>query len=106
MTIEVTQTYDILPGINQQSYADLARKAVAAVLRAPGVVEFRANRNLLGSPQVRTTTVWRSLADWAAARESAELQAFEAEFQAFTTNVQVQLWGPSPVQAEPVRPGR
>jgi heme-degrading monooxygenase HmoA len=68
--IEVTQTYDLLPGIDQQAYGQLAKKAVAAMLQAPGLVEFRANRNMLGSPQVRTTAVWQSLDDWEGERKS------------------------------------
>jgi hypothetical protein len=102
--IEVTQTYDLLPGIDQQAYGELAKKAVAAMLQAPGLVEFRANRNMLGSPQVRTTAVWQTLGDWAKARENPELQAFEPAFRAFITNVKVEIWGPSPILAEPVRP--
>ena len=65
--IEVNMTYDFLPGIDQQAYGELARRAIATVLEAPGFVEFRANRNVLGSPQVRSSTVWRTLASliWA-----------------------------------------
>ena len=106
MTIEVTRTHDVLPSADQRAYAALAEKAVGAILPAPGLVEFRAHRNLLGSPQVRTTTVWRSLADWATARENRELQALEAEFRALTTNLRVEIWGLSPLLAEPVRPGQ
>lgn len=106
MIIEVTQTHDVLPAADQRIYAALAERAADAILRAPGLVEFRAHRNLLGSPQVRTTTVWRSLGDWAAARENRELQALEAQFRVLTTNMRVEIWGPSPVLAEPVRAAR
>ena len=95
-----------MPGIDQRAYAELAKKTLAAMLHAPGLVEFRANRNLLGSPQVRTTAVWQSLADRAAAREHADLQALDAEFRAFITNVKLELWGPSPNLSEPARPAK
>lgn len=61
--IEVNKTYDLLPGIDQQVYGQAAQKMIHSMLQAPGIVEFRANRNLLGSPQVRITTAWETLAD-------------------------------------------
>jgi hypothetical protein len=51
--IEVNFSYDLLQGIDQKAYGEWALKAVGAVLKSPGIIEFRANRNLLGSPQVR-----------------------------------------------------
>jgi heme-degrading monooxygenase HmoA len=104
--IEVNMTYDFLPGIDQQAYGELARRAIATVLEAPGFVEFRANRNVLGSPQVRSSTVWRTLADWAKFSESSGWPALEAEFRTFVTNLDVQIWGPSPLVSEPLRPGK
>jgi len=104
--IEVNMTYDFLPGIDQQAYGEVARRAIAAVLEAPGFVEFRANRNVLGSPQVRSSTVWRTLADWAKFSESSGWPALEAEFRTFVTNLDVQIWGPSPLVSEPLRPGK
>ncbi len=106
MTIEVVQTYDLLPGIDKQAYSELVKKVVAALLRAPGLVEIRANRNLLGSPQVRATTIWQRLADWEEARESVELAALEAESLRYMTNVRVEIWGPSQLLFEPVRVAR
>jgi heme-degrading monooxygenase HmoA len=106
MTIEVVQTYDLLPDADQQAYAELAKRTVAALLRAPGLGEIRANRNLLGTPQVRVTTVWERLGDWEAARESSELTALETESRRYMTNVRVEIWGPSHLLLEPVRPAR
>jgi len=104
--IEVSTLYDFLPGINQQAYAEFAKKAIGSMLQAPGLVEFRANRNMLGSPQVRITTVWQTLGDWAKFSESAAWQALEAELHTFNTNSSTEIWGPSPVVPEPLRPGR
>lgn len=102
--IEVNMTYDFLPGIGQQAYGEFVKKAIATLLQAPGLVEFRANRNVLGSPQVRSTSVWQTLADWAKFIESTEWQALDTDFRAFVTNLDVQIWGPSPIVTEPLRP--
>jgi len=104
--IETSVYYDFLPGIKQQAYAELAKKAIGQTLQAPGLVEFRANRNVLGSPQVRSTTVWQTLGDWAKFSESAAWQAMEAELRTFVTNYRTEIWGPSPVLPEPLRPSR
>ena len=104
--IEVCITFDLQPGINQQAWAALSQKGRDAVLQAPGLVEFRAYRNMLGSPHRRATHVWHTLGDWGTLSESAAWQAFDAESRAFTTNVRVEIWGPSPVVPAPLRPGR
>ena len=105
LVIEVNKTYDLLPGIDQQAYLAYGQRAMATMLKAPGIVEIRAYRSLLGSPQVRLTLVWQTLADWAAFAESAERQRLDAELFPFATNIGVELWGPSPATPEPLRPG-
>jgi hypothetical protein len=102
--IEVTYTYDFLSGIDESAYARLAKRANAMLLAAPGMIEFRAHRNMLGSPMVRRTSVWNSLSEWAALAESPEWQAITAEFRTFVTNLEVIIWGLSPLLPEPVRP--
>ena len=104
--IESNMVYDLLPGIDQKAYQEMAKKAVELVLQSPGLVEFRANRNVLGSPQVRATSVWQTLADWAKFYESSGWQELETEMRTFVTNLRFELWGPSPVIPEPLRPGQ
>ena len=104
--IDVTVTWDLRPGIDHQAYAELSKRAVGAVLNAPGFVEFRAHRNIIGSPQVRASYLWHSLADWASFQEAPEWQSLAEEFHSFATNVSYQIWGPSPVITKPLRPGQ
>ena len=104
--IEVDLKWDFLPGMDQQAYQGWAKKAIGAVLQSPGMVEFRANRNMLASPQVRTTSVWKTMADWANFAESATWQALKAELlDQYGQDFTVEIWGPSPVVPEPLRPG-
>jgi heme-degrading monooxygenase HmoA len=105
-TIEVHWSWDYLPGIDEKAYAEFAKKAVASFAKAPGLIEFRANRNVLGSPQARATTVWRSLNDWANYGATKEWKEIEAALRTFVTNIQVEIWGPSPLIPKPVRPGK
>jgi antibiotic biosynthesis monooxygenase (ABM) superfamily enzyme len=103
--IEVNKTYDLLPRIDQQAYLGYTRRATASMLKAPGLVEIRSYRSLLGSPQVRLTLVWQTLADWAAFAESPERQMLDSELFTYATNIGVEVWGPSPAMPEPLRPG-
>jgi len=103
--IEVNSTWDLLPNVNQQAYGEFAQKAIGAILKAPGLIEFRASRNMLGSPQVRSTSVFKTLADWANFNDSDEWRGLEADLRNFATNIRVEIWGQSPVLPEPVRPG-
>src|SRR5208337_3541832 len=104
--IEVLAYYDYLPGMDQKAYAECAKNAQATDMKAPGLIEFRANWNVLGSPQVRVTTVWRSLGDWAKFAESKEWAALGTQLRTFVTNYRVEIWGPSPVTPKPLRPGQ
>ena len=104
--IEVNKSYDLLPGIDRQAYVAWSKGASATMLQAPGLVEMRIHRNLLGSPQVRLTLVWQTLADWAKFAESAERQKLDSELLEFAANIDIELWGPSPVVPEPLRPGK
>lgn len=104
--IEMDMTYDFLPGIDPHAWEAFAKKTIGAILKAPGIVEFRAYRNVLGTPQVCTTSVWKTVADWGHFAQSAEWQALEPELRSFVTNIRVELWGPSPVVPEPLRPGK
>jgi heme-degrading monooxygenase HmoA len=104
--IEANTYWDLRPDIDQQAYSQFAKKVAGTVLKAPGIVEFRGHRNFLGSPRVRQTTQWQTLADWAKFAESAENQEIQSELHKFATNIKTELWGPSPVVPEPLRPGK
>jgi hypothetical protein len=104
--IEKVMTWDLLPGVDLKAYAAWARKTAETTLRQPGVVEFRANRNLLGNPQIRVAVTWKSLADWARFAESEVWRSLEVECRSFATNIRLELWGPSPIVSEPIRPAK
>ncbi len=102
--VEVTFTYDFRSDLNLEEYTKIARKATAMMLTAEGFIEFHANRNYLGSPHVRRTSVWKSLAHWASFAQQPEFQKLTAEFRQHVTHLDVQLWGPSPISPEPIKP--
>jgi len=103
--IEVDLMYDFKSGIDMNAYLEWAKKTIDTVLHSPGLVEFRASRNVLGNPHIRTTTVWKSLADWGNFFESEGWKKMEEELRTkFAHNVQVGIWGPSPVVPEPLKP--
>lgn len=104
--IEVNKTYDLLPSIDQQAYLEYSKRALATMLKAPGIVEIRAYRSLLGAPHVRLTLLWQTLADWAKFAESPERQLLDSELSKFATGIALEIWGPSPAVPEPLRPGK
>ena len=87
--IEVNITYEFLPGIDQQAYGKNSKKWVETMLQVPGLVELRSQRNILGSPSVRLTLVWKTLADWAKFAESAERWAIDAELGNCATKIRI-----------------
>jgi heme-degrading monooxygenase HmoA len=105
--IEVFVTYDLLPNVDQKSYVQLLKKAIVPILSQPGIVEIRARRSLSGSPEVLILLVWETLADWNKFEIKKEWAALKAEVtDAYATNMTIQVWGPSPIAPEPLRPLR
>ena len=103
--VEVMITYDLLPRINDEAYADWSKRAIVSLLKSPGVVEMRAYRNLMGSPHVLLVTVWETLADWARFAEDGDWTILMDELRdAMGTGIDVQVWGQSPMAPEPLRP--
>jgi len=104
-TVEVHLYYDFLPGIDMQAYQEWAKKAIGLVMQSPGLIEFRAHRNLLGSPFVCSTTVWQTLADWANFAQSEKWEIISADLRnSFAVNIRVEIWGSSPIVPAPLRP--
>ena len=103
--VEGHLTWDFVPGVDQQAYGAWARNAVGATLQAPGIIEFRANRNMCGSPQVLVVSVWETAADWGNFLENT-WPALEAELHLHAINVHYTLWGTSPLVPKPLYPAK
>jgi quinol monooxygenase YgiN len=103
--VEGNVTYDFLPNVDLKAYSAWAKRTIEAMMKAPGLIEFRAHRGLMAPAQVRTTTVWQSMAEWATFIEGP-WQQMETELRSFATNIKSEVWGPSPVVPEPLRPGK
>ena len=92
--IEVIKTYNLLQNIDQQSYLEYSDRAIRTLWHAPGIVEIRVYRNLLGSLHMRLTLVWHTLADWAKFAESPEGLKLESELLNFASVIDFELWVP------------
>ena len=103
--IESHQTWDLIPGVDLQSYGAWSKNALGTSLKQPGIIEIRANRNLAGSPQILVVTVWESVADWAKFVENSWMPIEEA-LHAYATNIHYTLWSTSPLVPQPLRPAK
>lgn len=101
----VTQVvrYDIHP-FKVEAYAEWAKTAIPKLLAVPGLVEFRGYRAVTGPSQIVTTFEFADLAAWAAWAAHDVVQALTHERRTFTLNEVSELWGPSPIVPEPIRP--
>ena len=102
--VMVIMKWDILPDKTQE-YTDWAKSAVQRQLAVPGVREFRAYRPVSGPHQALVTYEFENFAAWETWRNNEEVQNVLDEWFTLTTNRYVELWGPSPVVPEPIRPG-
>ena len=100
--LQVTK-YDV-PADKLEAYSKWAGEALKRSLAVPGVVEFRAYRPTVGGSLVVQTHEFADLAAWAAWRSNKELEKVVDELETFVVNLTVELWGPSPIVPEPIRP--
>ncbi len=105
--IEVCLLFNMYKDVDEDQYAAWAKKAIVPLLKSPGIVEFKAHRNILGTPQVRLTTIWKSLNDWAVFAESPAWPDLTGELsKKFAANIEMTIWRPSHIAPEPLRPAR
>ena len=97
--------WDILPD-KIEAYKEWTSSATKRLISAPGVIEFRGYRPSTGSHQVVVTYEFADFPSWAAWVENEDVRKVKDEMQALTCNRSTELWGPSPVVPEPIRPGK
>jgi len=97
--------WDILPD-KAESYIQWIQSAIPRILAVPGIIEFRAYRPATGSSQVVVTFEFADLATWAAWYSNEEAQKVLNELYSYATNISLELWGPSPLVPEPIRPSK
>ncbi len=95
--------WDILPD-KVEAYRKWTESAIRRTLAAPGVVEFRGYRPATGASQVVVTWEFADMAAWAAWQAHEDMQKVTDELRTLTANLSTELWGPSPVVPQPIRP--
>jgi quinol monooxygenase YgiN len=88
-----------------EEYMQWTESAIGRTMAVPGVVEFRAYRPASGWAQVVATYEFADLAAWAAFYAHPDVRDVTSELRTLTTSVTTEVWGPSPVVPEPIRPG-
>jgi hypothetical protein len=105
--IEVALTYDLMPGIDQDAYIQFLKKAIVLIFHQLGILEIRAKRSLSGPPEVLIALDWETVADWNRFEVTKEWTTLIEELKkSFVLNMKSQVWGPSPIAPEPLRPSK
>lgn len=87
-----------------KAYLEWAKGVIPRALAVPGLLEVRGYRPVAGDSQAVITYEFADLASWEAWYGNPDIQAALVELRAFTTDVSIDLWGPSPVIPGPIRP--
>ncbi len=88
-----------------KAYSAWAGGAIQRTLAAGGVTEFRGYRPASGVAEVVVTYESADMAEWANWYVHDDVQAVIAELRTMATDVTLELWGPSPIVPQPIRPG-
>jgi quinol monooxygenase YgiN len=97
--------WDIHPD-KLEAYLKWTDSAIKRTLAVPGVVEFRAYRSASGASQIVTTYEFADMVAWAAWNGNEDVQKVLMELHTLALNVNIEIWGPSPVVLAPIRPGK
>lgn len=89
--LAVDLTYNLSPKYDMDAYGAWARQSTEILKRQPGVLGFAGHRQVFGTPQVRTSLVWRCLEDWDNFTSSAGWQAMECQLRSFASDLVVHL---------------
>jgi antibiotic biosynthesis monooxygenase (ABM) superfamily enzyme len=95
--------WDINPS-KSEDYENWAVKAIRRSISIPGVVEVRAFRPIAGQSQVVVTFEFQDFEAWTDWFNDQQVQAVFNELFSMAINVHRELWEPSPLIAEPIRP--
>jgi len=102
MVLQVMK-WDIRPD-KVEDYLEWAQSAIKRTVGFQGVVEFRAYRPVTGDSQVAVTTEFVNMEAWAAWHSNEDTQKVMNELYKLARNIKREVWGPSPVNPEPIRP--
>ncbi len=97
--------WDIHPD-KVDAYLEWTQGAIQRTLAVPGVAEFRAYRPASGPSQVVISYEFADMAAWAAWQTHEDTQKVLDELRSLALNVTMEIWGPSPVVPEPIRPSQ
>lgn len=91
--MEVKLSYDLSPRYDMNAYGSWAKKSADVMKSQPGIVEFRGNRSVFGTPRVRTSSVWHSRKDWEEFSESPVWHSIETELRGFASRLMLEFRG-------------
>ena len=96
--------YDIRPEKTEAFIKWATESAIPRILKIPGLVEFCSYRPVTGAHQIASTYFFKDAAAVAAWLAHSEFDTITAELRSYAANVTGELWNPSPIVPEPLRP--
>lgn len=94
--------WHVIPS-TKDKYLEWTKSSIPRMLKVPGIKEFRAYRTAMGDSQVVVTFEFENMSDFSSWHEKCFDNVLQEPFD-LCTNVTSELWGPSPVVPEPIRP--
>lgn len=93
-----------IPAEQSDDYLGWVRSAIKRTTSVPGVIELRSYRPVAGETQVVTIFEFNDFESWSAWFNHQKVQTVFEEMFHMVTNVRRELWEPSPILPEPIRP--
>ena len=96
--------YDIRSEKSETFVKWATETAIPRILKIPGLVEFRSFRPITGNHQIASTYFFKDAAAFAAWQAHEDFEKSTNELRSYAANVYGELWNPSPIVPEPLKP--
>jgi antibiotic biosynthesis monooxygenase (ABM) superfamily enzyme len=101
MVMYVVKWY-VIPS-TKDTYAEWTKSIIPRLLKVPGVKEFRAYRTAVGDSQAVVTFEFENMVDFGSWNEQCSDMLQEG--YDLCANMTSEIWGPSQLVPDPIRPG-
>jgi len=101
--VESIFTYNLAAGIGEDLHRDLLKTMLTTLLHDKKIIEFRSQRNLMGSPSSKLSIYWEHATHWAAFIEMDEWQRLLRKLGPRTTDLKIELWTDAGFDSEIIR---
>ena len=101
--VESVFTYNFATGVDEKQHWEFLKQMLTILLRDKKIVDFRSQKNLMGSPSTKLSIFWKHATHWAAFIEMEEWQNLHKKLSPYTRDLKIELWSSQEIDSVIIR---